>query len=254
MKRNKNRNVVNEVLSYFMITIVIICSCGMATVYAKNYDEDEKLQELHNEYQKGIWYAEEAYTENTVMPKVEIIDNGSGEVRYEVKEIEIEQTPAPATVESCVFYADFIPDKSKKIFESEGLSAELQWYASELCEKNNVPLEIFMALMYRESTYRPNLISSDGHDYGLCQIRDENHDWISNEIGVTNFLDAKQNMRASMFMLKDAKSYHDDTWHEILMVYNGGPSYANRCFKEGKYSSEYSRAIMEKARELGYKE
>lgn len=252
MKRNKNRSVINEVILYLLL--LVLCSYGLGGhVYAKM---NEPYVEIHNtDYAEEFYSVEDSYTENSIMPYVTVSSSG-GVISCEVQNIEIEETPIPVTKESCNFYSDMEekPDKSKKIFKSEKLSAELQWYAKKLCEKNDIPLEIFMALMYRESTYRPSLVSYDGHDYGLCQIRDENHDWIEDEIGVTNFLDAKQNMKASIFMIKDAMDYYDGTWHQILMVYNGGPAYAKRCFEKGIYSSEYSRAILAKARELGYKD
>lgn len=249
----KIKKITGELMSYIFVATIVLGSGGIVRAA---YDAIDTSDEVHNETPiKGeVWYTDTEEDDKSKLSYIKVTENEDGEYECEVTKIEPTESPLPPTEEMVDLYTDFIPDTSKKIFESEELSAELQWYAKDLCDENDIPLEIFMALMYRESCYTPSLISSDGHDYGLCQIRDINHEWISEEIGVTNFLDAKQNMQASMFMLKVAMSYYDDTWHEILMTYNGGPGYAKRLFSQGIYSSHYSRAIMEKARELGYEE
>jgi len=143
-------------------------------------------------------------------------------------------------------------DRNNKIFKDEKLSAELQWYAKDLCDEYNVPLEIFIALMYHESKYDDNAIGG-GHDYGMCQIRDVNHKRLRKAIGVSDFLNAKQNMKAGVYMLSEAmKNYPNDTIHLALMTYNGGAGYADKLVHRGIYSSRYSRAIVAHAIELGY--
>ena len=145
-----------------------------------------------------------------------------------------------------------IDERSVKIFESEALSAELQWYAKDLCDENGIDIKLFMALMWKESRYDPKVIGG-GRDYGLCQIRDSNHAYLEDKLNITDFLDPKQNMRAGVYMLVDAMTYYpDDSIHLALMVYNGGPEYARRLVSNGKYSSEYSREIVDYAKLLEY--
>lgn len=149
---------------------------------------------------------------------------------------------------------DDIIDTSVKIFESEELSAEKQHEAKRLAEKYDIPLEILISLAFRESTYRSGIISDDGRDYGLCQIRDINHEWINEELGrELNYIDDIDSMEACCFMLSNLYSkYSYEGWHYILMAYNGGEQYAKDHYNSGTYSSEYSRTVLGKARELGW--
>lgn len=142
--------------------------------------------------------------------------------------------------------------RSKKIFESESLSAELQWYAYDVCKKNGVPFEIFMSLMRKESGYKANAIGS-GRDYGLCQIRDNNHARLTKALGITNFLNPYENIKGGVYILKEALAYYPNNIHCGLMSYNGGPGYAKKLISRGIYSSKYSREIVAYATKLGYK-
>ena len=58
---------------------------------------------------------------------------------------------------------------------------------------------------------------------------------------------------ASIFMLSEyTKDYNCDNYHVLLMNYNMGHGNAVECFNSGIYSSKYSRAIMDYAKEYGY--
>ena len=61
------------------------------------------------------------------------------------------------------------------------------------------------------------------------------------------------NIDASIFILsKYIKDYNCDNYHILLMNYNMGHGNAVECFNSGIYSSEYSRTIMEYAKDYGY--
>lgn len=162
----------------------------------------------------------------------------------------------PFTYANCIArYESETIDHSVKIFENEELSADLQNFAQTCCNMADpqVPIEVFIALMDQESVYDPSAVGEDGHDIGLCQVRDSNFNKITKETGVNYYTDAKQNIVAGVYMLSDAMNYYpNDSFHLILMVYNGGPSYAQRQINRGNYSSNYSRLIMSHAEELGY--
>lgn len=144
--------------------------------------------------------------------------------------------------------------KLEKIYPDITLSAELQHYAQQLCKEHTFSYPIFIALMWKESTYNPSDISADGMDYGICQIRKSNFTWIRQNLGNIDFMNAKQNMEASMFMLDDIRNNYKITdIHQILMYYNYGPNIAKNKISSGVYSSQYSRAIVNYAStNLGY--
>ena len=80
------------------------------------------------------------------------------------------------------------------------LSNELQVYAYNMATRYGVPYELFLAMMYVESGFQPNKISST-NDYGMCQINIGNHAYLTRQLGVTNFLDPYQNIQAGAFFL-----------------------------------------------------
>jgi len=94
-------------------------------------------------------------------------------------------------------------------------------------------------------------MSDDKKDFGLCQIRDINHEWIMEETGVTDFLNPYDNITAAIHMLAPLfEKYKNDGLNVILMCYNMGEYGANKQFAKGVYSSKYSRSIIASAEEL----
>lgn len=145
----------------------------------------------------------------------------------------------------------------KKIYENENVSAEIQQDAKFLSEKYNVPIEILLGIAYKETRYTSGVISKDTHDYGFCQIRDVNHDWLEKEIGrELDFLNSEyDSMEAACFMLRNFKNkYNTSSWGFILLCYNGGEDYANNLASQGIWGSKYTRDVLSKAYSLGWSE
>jgi soluble lytic murein transglycosylase-like protein len=128
------------------------------------------------------------------------------------------------------------------------LSEDLQRYTYDLCAERGLEFETVLGLMAVESDYRPNLISAT-NDYGIMQINACNQNWLITELGVTDFLDARQNINAGTFMLMNISKKYSDT-HRKLMVYNFGEAGAKKVWNKGVFSSEYSRKVTAKAGEL----
>lgn len=161
--------------------------------------------------------------------------------------------PVPTPVETIAIETKPVSAPTEKIFPSEALSADLQEYAKSICDKNNFPLEIFMALMKDESGYDPSAISSTG-DYGLCQINSTNFAWIQRELGAIDFMDPKSSMDAAMVIITTLiNSYNcGDNITKLLIYYNMGPGGGSDYMASGNSSSPYSRAIISYAETLGY--
>ena len=121
------------------------------------------------------------------------------------------------------------------------LPVEYQDYLWELCKQYDVTehYELFIAQMYRETTFRPSLIS-DTNDYGIMQINICNHDWLREKLGITDFLDPYQNMKCGIHIMSGYLHKYDDV-QKALVCYNMGESKV----KKGIYSSRYSREIVE---------
>lgn len=105
-----------------------------------------------------------------------------------------------------------------------------------------------LAVMDQESDYREKVISKT-NDYGIMQINKVNHEWLKEELGIDDFLDAEQNILAGIRMLSELTEKYEDP-HQVLMAYNCGEAGAKKLWKQGKTTSEYSREIMIRAEEL----
>ncbi len=124
-----------------------------------------------------------------------------------------------------------------------GLSEELQKYTFQQCKKNGLEFELVLAVMQVESNFKSDLISRT-NDYGLMQINKVNHEWLKKELGVTDFLDPKQNIDCGIYMLKELFDKYSDE-HKVLMAYNFGEGGMKRNWKKGVRSSKYSRKVLQ---------
>ena len=128
------------------------------------------------------------------------------------------------------------------------LSEELQNYTFEQCEKNGLEFELVLAVMQVESNFKSDLISKT-NDYGLMQINKVNHKRFMKELGVTDFLDPKQNIDCGIYMLKELFDKYSNE-HKVLMAYNFGEGGMKRNWKKGVRSSKYSRKVLQIREEL----
>lgn len=137
-------------------------------------------------------------------------------------------TPIPAPQ---VFYFD-VP-----------LSEELQDYIREKCTEYEVPMELVIALIDKESSFRSDVVSTTD-DYGLMQINKCNHKWLSSTLGIRNFLDPMENVLCGIYMLSDHLDDTDGNIELALMMYNCGEGGAKRLWGNGIYSTSYSHSVM----------
>jgi len=122
------------------------------------------------------------------------------------------------------------------------LDEGIQHFIQEKCTETDIPMELVLALIETESGYREDVVSKT-NDYGLMQINRCNHSWLKRDLGLEDMLDPRQNITAGMYMLKQHLDKYGDT-HKALMVYNMGSASASRLWKQGIYSSKYSRKVV----------
>lgn len=122
------------------------------------------------------------------------------------------------------------------------LDAEFQTYLHGLCVEYGVPYTLAVAVIEAESTYRADAVSGDG-DYGLMQINWRCHEWLADELGIVDFLDAYQNAKAGVWILG---GYYRQYGAEsgTLMAYNMGQAAAEALFARGIYETDYSRRVI----------
>lgn len=122
------------------------------------------------------------------------------------------------------------------------LDRYLQEYIHRLCEESGLPYTLAIAVIEQESHYTPWIIS-DSDDWGLMQINSVCHEWLSRELGVTDFLDAWQNARAGIWLLADYYARYGYA-SGALMCYNMGEPRAQALFDQGIYATDYSERVI----------
>lgn len=130
---------------------------------------------------------------------------------------------------------DFIPLNCK-------LDKETQQFTFYLCKGYDIDWTLVMALMQKESSFRSDVISATD-DYGLMQINKCNYKWLTDTIGVTDYLDKEQNIRAGVFVLRKLFEEYTDP-NLVLMAYNMGADGAETLWNKGIYTTPYVDDIL----------
>lgn len=130
---------------------------------------------------------------------------------------------------------DFIPLDCK-------LDKATQQFTFYLCKGYDIDWTLVMALMQKESSFRSDIISPT-EDYGLMQINKMNHEWLTDTIGVTDYLDKEQNIRAGVFVLRKLFEEYTDP-NLVLMAYNMGADSAETLWNKGIYTTPYVDDIL----------
>ena len=130
------------------------------------------------------------------------------------------------------------------------LPETLQEHTYRLAEEYGIEqyYNVILALMWTESRFNPDAVSGTS-DYGIMQINKWNHGWLQEELGITDFMDPYQNIEAGIKILSMHIHKYDDL-HRALMAYNMGEGNAKKNWNKGRYSSKYSRQIINVAEEL----
>lgn len=137
------------------------------------------------------------------------------------------------------------PEKEYKYIEDCPLDVELQQGIYDICEKYNVPYELVMAMIKKESLYITDSVGDNGDSVGLMQIQEKWHYELMEELGVSDLTDPLGNVEVGTALIA---SYIEESGNVeyALMKYNGGAAYADRMTEAGKVS-DYAQEIMETA-------
>ena len=131
------------------------------------------------------------------------------------------------------------------------LSDGEQDYVFELCTEYGVPCELVLAVMNMESNYEAGQVSENS-DWGVMQINEINHDMLRDRLGVTDFLDFKQNVLCGVYMLSEYYHKYADI-NKITMCYRYGESGAQAMWEKGITSTDYSAGVVRNIAALKYR-
>ncbi len=119
---------------------------------------------------------------------------------------------------------------------------EQQEFVFYLCSGYNIDFTLVMALIQHESHFDPAAISKTD-DYGYMQINVKNHRWLTETIGVTDYTDPYQNIRAGVFVLRKLFERYQDV-DMVLMAYNMGENGAERLWDKGIFTTDYTQEVL----------
>ncbi|MGN0348199.1 MAG: transglycosylase SLT domain-containing protein [Roseburia sp.] len=122
------------------------------------------------------------------------------------------------------------------------MEEEQQKEIYRICTEYSIDFALVMAMIKHESGYQSDAISQTS-DYGLMQINKVNHAWLSESVGVTDYLNPYENVQAGCFLLRQLfEKYHDIDM--VLMAYNMGEEGAAQLWEKGTFSTDYTSKVM----------
>lgn len=122
------------------------------------------------------------------------------------------------------------------------MDEDTQKFVYALSSAYHIDWTLPMAVIGAESEFKADTVSST-NDYGLMQINKSNHSWLTADLGVTDFLDAKQNIRSGLYILHGLYEKYGNDTNKVLIAYNMGEGNAEELFSGGVKSTPYSQKV-----------
>lgn len=123
------------------------------------------------------------------------------------------------------------------------MDEDLQEFIFYLSAGYNIDFTFVMALIQQESSFKADVISASD-DYGLMQINKINHPYITETLGIKDFTEPYNNVRAGMFVLRKLFEKYE-TPEKVLMAYNMGETGASRLWEKNIFETNYSKKVLQ---------
>ena len=141
---------------------------------------------------------------------------------------------------------DLPPEATEQIdvdptYDEIPLDADTQILLYQACGVANVPFELALAVVWRETNFK-NVSGDSGNSTGYMQVQWRWHQDRMERLGVTDLTDPYGNFLVGCDYLAEMIA-RDRGIEWALMAYNGGPVYANYMAKAGKISP-YARDVI----------
>lgn len=128
------------------------------------------------------------------------------------------------------------------------MNEELQEFVFYLSAAYDIDFTFAMAVIQQESGFRSDVVSAT-NDYGLMQINEVNHQYLKEQLEITDFLNPYDNIRAGMFILRKLFEKYE-TPAKVLMAYNMGESGASYLWRQGIFEINYSKSVLQIQQEM----
>ena len=123
------------------------------------------------------------------------------------------------------------------------MDEDLQEFVFYLSAAYEMDFTFVMALIQQESGFRPDAVSA-ANDYGLMQINEVNHQYLKEQLEITDFLNPYDNIRAGMFILRKLFEKYE-TPAKVLMAYNMGEDGTVSLWEQGIFEINYSKSVLQ---------
>lgn len=101
------------------------------------------------------------------------------------------------------------------------LSDDFQAYVTDVCDTYGLDVRIMYGVMWQESRFTPDVIGDHGQSYGLCQIKRKWHEDRIARLGVTDLMDARQNVLVACDYLAELLGTYG-SYEKALTAYRYG--------------------------------
>lgn len=137
-----------------------------------------------------------------------------------------------------IYFPEEIKINEQRQLYNIPLSESEQSVVERCCLEFDVPEKLVLGIIGVESGYKNCGISSTD-DWGIMQINRSNHQWLTETLGVSDFLDYAQNVRAGSYMLSRYwKKYCN--FVKAAMCYKYGDAGAQIKWESGIVSDAYT--------------
>lgn len=156
------------------------------------------------------------------------------------------QTPAPEPEPE--------PEPILHSIEAVSLELETQEAVWLVCKENPTLYSMVLAMGFYESGFDPEAVGDHGNSIGWMQVQPRWHQERMDRLGVTDLKDPVQNAMVAVdyidWIAERLNPEHpEDAYgtHALLMAYNQGWQGANESWSAGRYSTNYSRKVLDLA-------
>lgn len=149
--------------------------------------------------------------------------------------------------ESIVESEETIEEEQTMYFDIP-LDQSIQDHIFKESERYGIDPVLVIAIIDKESDFRPHVVGDSGRSYGLMQIQARWHEERMKSLDCMDLLDPYQNITVGIDYLAELfESGKSIEW--VLMAYNGGRSYANYNAAH-KVVSQYTYDVLQNIESL----
>lgn len=142
------------------------------------------------------------------------------------------------------------PIAVEAVFYDVPIDIDLLEYIQGLCCDYEIPVELVLAVIEVESSYKADAVSVAGAK-GLMQVIPEHHKPRMNRLKCTDLFNPQQNVTVGMDFLAELLDTYNGNTHKALTAYNHGEKGANnKFFSKGVYQTKYSRKVLKTAEKI----